>query len=671
MTELYSFDVFDTLITRPYARPRDLFRQLAVDILGYETSPSELMAFAQQRVEAESRARQLKGNRDDITLTSIYTEFKKLGSFGQWADMAMEREISLEVEMVSPIRSGIELARSFMESGHRVVFISDMYLPSQVITDMLRRAGINIDLSLVYVSGEIGFSKHSGRLFDYVRQQEMVASRHCSHTGDNWKADVLRPRQRGWQATLFSESILNRYEDMANREPYWLATRAGGVSRASRLRQVSKNVSAARLAADVIGPFLTSFVCHVLLDAKCRGLDTLYFVSRDGQILLKIAKALQATGLAPEIDCRYLYGSRQAWFLPTVTEAKLDHIKWAFPKGASSAPRDILRRLEFEPAEVSNLLDAIGFNKENLDCMQSEGQVNQFVNRLLSSPASNLIIQRAEHKRKTLVNYLGEQGILHKNRKYALVDVGWSLQSQAAVKRCLAIEGYSSNIHGYYLGVGAEHVPLDMVGGVNAFVSQKENTVPSRLVADWFFRLSTILLIEHLFTLADHPSLASYKNSDVGIIPIFKPHNDDCSLKSFTEHLHQELIAYAQFSAKNFGEDLAADEFVNWSIENVRLFVCEPSSDDVRPIAWLPANREITHDSKHTAQLANPLNVPDILKMALHDLLPRRENYFSSYFAWHDGAIAISPIHVRGIYRSLRYLGRQLKKITPSRKTNF
>lgn len=667
--QLFSFDVFDTLITRPYARPRDLFRTLAIDVLGADASLSEFDGFALERVSAESRARSVKGNRDDITLAEIYEVFEKSSKFGQWTRVAMEREIHLEFQSVVPIRSSIDSVQRLMAEGRRVIFLSDMYLPTRVIADMLRRVGIILETDRLYVSGEIGLSKHTGRLFDYVSSREKVEPKDCFHTGDNWKSDVLRPRQRGWQAALFSESTLNRFEVPNKRGSCYLTTRMSGVSRASRLHQVSGNPEISGLVANVIGPFLTSFTSHVLLDAQKRGLDTLYFVSRDGQVFFKIANALQATGLASEVECRYLYGSRQAWLLPSVIEARRDQIEWAFRKGVSSAPRDILRRLDIDPSEVSNFLNDLGLSCQRLDRGQSENQVNFFVERLLSS-ASDLIAERASGRRKVLMKYLGEQGILDWDRHYALVDVGWTLQSQAALKRSLVAEGYAANIRGYYLGVGEWHVPLEIAGEVSAFIRHRKSNVSSRLEANWIFHLSTILLIEHFFTLADHPSLAHYVESKGDVVPVFKPDHRDDQLTAFIEAFHQELVAYAGFAAKVFGKDLASDQFIHWSVENVRRFVCEPHAKDVYPIAWLPANREITHDLKHTARLASPLKIWDIIKMASHDLFSPRDDYFSANYAWHEGAMAISPIHVRGAYRALRFLGRKFKELRQLAKGN-
>ncbi|TCJ14743.1 hypothetical protein EZJ19_09175 [Parasulfuritortus cantonensis] len=654
---LYSFDVFDTLITRPYARPVDLFRRLAMDILGDGVDEAALDAFALERINSEARARTHRGERDDITLAMIYEEFAKVPAYAGLADQAMTREVELELASVIAVRSMVDQVHDLMAGGHRVVAISDMYLPTHVVTAMLNRAGLALSDDAVYVSGEIGLSKRSGRLFDYVAQREGRAPGQCFHTGDNKKSDVERPRQRGWRASLCLKARENRFEVPATND-YWLTTRAAGVAKAGRLRNVSGNIAAAHIGSGVVGPLLCAFVAHVLFDARKQGLDTLYFVSRDGQIFLKIAHALQASGLVPEIECRYLYGSRQAWLLPSVTEATREQIGWAFPKGASSAPRDILRRLELEPSEFSQEASPCTLWGCELDAMQSEEEVDQFIGHLLDSPAAQRIVDRANERRRNLIGYLGEQGFLDPKRRHALVDVGWSLQSQAALRQCVRAVGHNVDVRGYYFGVSGGHAPLERVGEAAAFISTQKSAVPHRAEARWLFRLSTILLVEHLFTLADHPGVAHYQNSENGVVPLFKPNDSDARLIAFTHDLHCEVTAYAALAASSLRDELTSDAFLHWSLENVRRFVCEPNSEEVKFVEWLPANREITHDPRHTAQLASSLSLSDILKMVMHDLFPRRESFFASGYAWHDGAVAISPFYVRNAYWLLKHFKR-------------
>ena len=66
--EIISFDIFDTLLLRPYVKPTDLFLHLE-KLLNKE-------GFAQARIEAEQKARKKHSDKEDITIDEIYDEIE-------------------------------------------------------------------------------------------------------------------------------------------------------------------------------------------------------------------------------------------------------------------------------------------------------------------------------------------------------------------------------------------------------------------------------------------------------------------------------------------------------------------------------------------------------------------------------------------------------------------
>lgn len=66
------------------------------------------------------------------------------------------------------------------------------------------------------------------------------------------------------------------------------------------------------LATDVVAPCYVAYVKWVLSDARKRGIERLYFLSRDGYILMKIAENMEHEGIV----LRYLFLSRRSLYLP-------------------------------------------------------------------------------------------------------------------------------------------------------------------------------------------------------------------------------------------------------------------------------------------------------------------------------------------------------------------
>jgi hypothetical protein len=72
------------------------------------------------------------------------------------------------------------------------------------------------------------------------------------------------------------------------------------------------------VSSNVIGPLLFTYTFWILKKAKESKINILYFVSRDGQILLRIARILNKY-LQFNLKLKYLYASREALYIPSIT----------------------------------------------------------------------------------------------------------------------------------------------------------------------------------------------------------------------------------------------------------------------------------------------------------------------------------------------------------------
>src|SRR6202034_3422009 len=103
--------------------------------------------------------------------------------------------------------------------------------------------------------------------------------------------------------------------------------RLAGAMRAFRLGAKSEDADAVHeLAAQFVGPFVMGFAIWALQRAQECGVKRLYFLSRDCQLVSKVAREL-----SPQfggIDCQYLYVSRQALFLPSAGDISPEGMPW-------------------------------------------------------------------------------------------------------------------------------------------------------------------------------------------------------------------------------------------------------------------------------------------------------------------------------------------------------
>lgn len=190
MSDIVSFDIFDTLIERDVPRPADVFLHAAKKVL---KDGAEAKTFQRNRIEAEAEARRKSGN-GEVGLEEIYKEL--YACYGDKTERLKAAEVEFEVTHCRPREKWSGLFRSFVESGMKVVLISDMYLSSEVISRMLHRCGVKGYKGL-YVSNEHGCDKVGGKLFGVARRKEGCEGCRHLHYGDSLRADYLGAKKGG------------------------------------------------------------------------------------------------------------------------------------------------------------------------------------------------------------------------------------------------------------------------------------------------------------------------------------------------------------------------------------------------------------------------------------------------------------------------------------------
>ena len=314
---LYSFDIFDTLITRRTATPKGIF-SLVEERLQNENS---LLAdkigrdFYRIRVQAEMTARWLfcRGDVEDITLSQIYDMVRTICPISvNEAEYIKQLELAAEYDNSIAIEVNIKKLKDLIQDGKKAVLISDMYLDSNNIRKLLVKHDEIFEKIPIYVSSEYKVSKSSTNLYRKVRGIERVKWADWEHFGDNIESDYKIPGRLGMKVQLyeFPELLEVEKELLKNREADSVLQLYAGTARNVRITRGT--ASPVKLGTAYGAMILLQYVLWVLKQSRELGIKALYFVARDGWILIKIAELLKDYGLE-EIEFKYLYGSRLAW----------------------------------------------------------------------------------------------------------------------------------------------------------------------------------------------------------------------------------------------------------------------------------------------------------------------------------------------------------------------
>lgn len=314
---MYSFDVYDTLITRNVAEPKDIF-----GLMCYVIESNDVFSEAKEklgnnfqaiRVEAEKTARVMSGQ--EITLDDIYMQIKKFsGLSGNAIVLLKNLEIDTETNNAIGIQSNIDKVKGLLDEGQRVILISDMYLPKSVYKKIFEIEAPVLNNLTLYLSSEEGATKESGLLYALVGKKEQVDYSEWIHVGDNHISDGSIPELFGIKPLLYDRKKDSINTNAANSK---ISVKASdGLETAKKLLASKKDLNYESrgywLGYKYIGIPLYSFVSWILNIAIQKKITKLYFVMRDGYILKQIADIIIDSNKC-EIQTYYLYGSRTAW----------------------------------------------------------------------------------------------------------------------------------------------------------------------------------------------------------------------------------------------------------------------------------------------------------------------------------------------------------------------
>lgn len=246
--------------------------------------------------------------RTEITLDSIYECMES--SFFELKD----KELALELQVSQPNYEMLEIWQYVQSQNKTIIVISDMYLPKDLIAQMLEKNGFT-GYSSLYVSSQSGYTKASGLLFDHVARDLEVEASRILHIGDNYESDVVWAKKCGFQA-IFYKKIIERYllEHEADNIFYLNFPKDLGASILLSLKalhwhkkvlNIAKEDYWSAMGYEYAGPVAYAYMYFVAGEAQRLQIEQMLFIARDGYTLQKVFDGFQT-----QVQTRYVYAPR-------------------------------------------------------------------------------------------------------------------------------------------------------------------------------------------------------------------------------------------------------------------------------------------------------------------------------------------------------------------------
>jgi hypothetical protein len=207
--------------------------------------------------------------------------------------------------------------------------------------------------------------------------------------------------------------------------------------------------AALELCGRKLFPALGAFTQWTLGRALEEGISRLYFLARDGWFPCRLAQRLTAAWDLP-VECRYLYGSRQAWRLSLYREDHSLALDQLCGKGMAQTPEGILRRAGLIPEEQLIVLGELGISGKEF--LLPKG-LKELKEKLKNCPSFWFFLDaHSLWALPELEGYFRQEGLLDPV-PWAVVDSGWMGSTQETLSQLLEVLGAARETMGFYAGL--------------------------------------------------------------------------------------------------------------------------------------------------------------------------------------------------------------------------
>lgn len=446
--KVISFDIFDTLITRPFLLPKDLFVFLNDD---YRKLSNNLgIDFSKIREDGEVLARIEAHNnkKEEVTLDRIYEIIEEENDISkEILNKLKKKEIELELRFCKQRETAYSIYKLAKYLGKRVICTSDMYLPLDVIKQLLEKNGYT-EIDEIYLSCDIMKTKATGNLYEYVLQKEKIDASEMVHIGDNYKSDYEVAKKHKINAIHFPKTtaiILDRNvtnnlsQMLCTSMPFWRdnQTSMNFIGIRTMLAIVANkyfdnpfrifndksdfNIDPFLIGYYILGMYMFGVGNWLLQNISGKNYKNLVFMARDGYLPMQIYNILKKY-YKDVPEAKYLRVSRKALISAMIIN-KMDlykltdviNIKNHTPKYLIKYTKQSLKDIPEE--KIKQIIESKGIKyEENIKDKQKFNKLVKIIIEELFDEEKNNI------KIKKLKEFFGQ----YFEDKSATFDVGYS-----------------------------------------------------------------------------------------------------------------------------------------------------------------------------------------------------------------------------------------------------
>lgn len=464
MYKLKTVDIWDTILRR---KSHPDFAKLAIaqyiilqhpDMLHDKYLDKWAIYRERCQIEAEIVHSKRKAALDsEYTLFAVLQDllkrvFKKPLDSSSFIIDLIEQEIQFEIANTyidSEIKSILQ-----MHTAEKTIFLSDFYMSSDHIKKILLfHKATELVPDGGFSSCDISLNKFSGNLFKHIHKAYAISPNEHLHIGDNRHSDFKIPKAMGCEVIHYLPETehaqrLKRENLFVSRSTLFEHIAAEVVS---ELNEDSKNCDNANayILGSKVAPLFIGYILFIAEQAVKNKLDTLLFMTREGEFYKQIFDVIFANGNlhgVPLPETQLLEVSRLSTFCASLSEVSINEMMRLWSLYNSQSIAALCLSLGVDVALVKPL------------CEKYEVKFDEAINRpwqdqriiaLFKDNAFVELIDKTRNKaHKNLKQYLAQK-IKSTVARVGLVDIGWRGTIQDNIARILPNTAFL----GFYLGL--------------------------------------------------------------------------------------------------------------------------------------------------------------------------------------------------------------------------
>lgn len=410
-----------------------------------------------------------------------------------------------------------------------------------------------------------------------------------------------------------------------------------------------------RLGNNFSGPVLFNYVWWILNKAQQKGISQLYFLARDGFLLLKIAE-LFCNRFSLPIKCKYLCCSRSSLRVPSYHLIGEEAYDLLLLNGYRVTLSSLMDRLRLDKLQRQKVLTECGLADVDQDVVLSATDLKTVRAKIKNSPVFFSFMQdKSGTAYSNTIEYFRQEGLLDTNC-IALVDSGWTGSMQRSLRQLLRSAGCDAPIIGFYFGMYASPKTSEDGEYFTWYFNHRSNMI------------GKIQFCNNLFECllaAPHGMTIGYAQKGKRFVPSFS----DPPAKEEKIRICKHITVILQYTKNRLSETdfymFPEKDCMNDTHKRLVRYMVHPTQDEAQFYGSIQFCDDVTEsyhlplaDKSQVKELKDYLFIPRVLRK-----LGLLHNTSKAHLLWPYGTIAFLPTWMQSWYRWNVYLWEWMRYV--------